>query len=152
MQHVFWNTIRSCLLYILVALIVLSCHPAFTSININADDNASSILSKYIILVFIILFATCFNARSMFSSKLVKTSWGIYILIAVYCVAAMAFFNSNLMVDDLRAIAICIVSIMIGWQMEFDKKNIIRLLLFFAIFSTFVGLMQVLRNVEVLKF
>lgn len=147
MRQLFRPQVYYIVLIILVALISLSSHPAIVEISRSSGLQSGTILSRYIILVFGALFVMCFNWNSMFRSKLVRESWGIFLFIIIAYILTYGIFNTKEMMNDLRSIAICIVAIMIGWQTCLDERRQRILLLSYAILTAYIGLMQVLVNV-----
>lgn len=147
MQSTFWIKARYVFLLLLAFLITISSHPVIVGISKGAGLTQGTILSKYIILVFGLLFVLCFNLRSMWQLKLIRKSWFVFMWILVFHLLAVAIFGTKTMLGDARSIAICLVAIMIGWQLEMEEKQYKFVLLFYAGLTVFVGLMQVLVNV-----
>lgn len=147
MQSTFWTNARRYVLLLLVFLITISSHPTIVEISKGAGLTQGTIMSKYIILVFGLLFVLCFNLRSMWQLKLIRKSWFVFMWILVFHLLTVAIFGTKTMLGDARSIAICLMAIMIGWQLEMEKKQYRFVLLFYAGLTVFVGLMQVLVNV-----
>ena len=147
MKLSFWQTARYWMLLLLVFLITISSHPTVVDISRAAGMESGTILSRYIILVFAILFLMCFNMKSTFKPKLIRVSWFLWFLIVFFYLMTYSFFGKRSMMGDIRSIAICLIAIMIGWQMDLDRKRFQALLIAFAGLTLFVGLMQVLVNV-----
>lgn len=138
---------RFLVLLLLVILITMSSHPLIVRMSNNAGMDSGTILSRYIILAFVVLFLMCFNLKSILTSKIIRISLACYLLVFVSFLATYSAFGKNTMVSDIRSIGICLCAIMIGWQLNLDEKDINRILLVFASMTLFVGLMQVLTNV-----
>lgn len=51
------------------------------------------------------------------------------------------------MMSDVRSIAICLVAIMIGWQLNLGEKELHHILLIYSVMTLFVGMMQVVSNI-----
>ena len=143
----FWYKARYWVLLLLVLLITLSCHPTIVDMSKAAGMKSGTILSRYIILVFAGLFGMCLNVKSMLRSKIVRVSWVLWIWIVVYYLITFATFGKRAMMGDVRSIAISLVAIMIGWQLDLDKKELWVLLIAFSGLILFAGLMQVFTNV-----
>lgn len=141
------SRIRFFVLLLLLFLIVISFHPVIVNIGRGAGLSHGSILSRYIILVYGVLFVFCLNVKSMLKPRLIRVCWGIYFVIGLYFIITLGFFGSTTMMEDVRSIAICLVAIMIGWQLDLNDKQYKTLLLFFSLTAVFVGLMQVFMNV-----
>ncbi|MBO4403652.1 MAG: hypothetical protein J5792_08305 [Bacteroidales bacterium] len=108
---------------------------------------AGTILSDEILKVFVLLFAMCINIRSFLRSGVIVSSWVIYFIITVFFMLVVSYYNNMVMLDDLRAIAICLVSTMIGWQLVLSEKKMRFMLLFYAVCIGYVTYMQVTTNV-----
>ena len=147
MQLTFWHRARYWVLLLLVLLITLSCHPTIVDLSKAAGMESGTILSRYIILVFAGLFVMCLNVKSMLKPKLVLTSWMFWLWIVVYYLITFAAFGNRSMMGDVRSIAICLVAIMIGWQLDLDEKKLRILLIAFSGLILFAGLMQVFTNI-----
>ena len=147
MQHTFWYKIRCWALLLLIFLVTISSHPTVISMSRAAGMESGTVLSRYIVLVFAGLFLMCFNVKLMFKSKIVRTSWLLWALIVLYYLITYSLFGKKTMMSDVRPIAMCLVAIMIGWQLDLDEKWLRIILILFAGLTLFVGLMQVFVNV-----
>ena len=147
MQLTFWHKARYWVLLLLVFLITISSHPTIVDISRAAGMERGTILSRYIILVFAGLFLMCLNVKSMLKPKMIRACWFMWVWIVVYYLITFAAFGSKSMMGDIRSIAICLVAIMIGWQLDLDEKKLKILLIAFSGLVLFVGLMQVFVNV-----
>lgn len=147
MQLTFWHKARYWVLLLLVFLITISSHPFIVERSRAAGMESGTILSRYIILVYAILFVMCFNFKSMLQPKTVRVCWLLLLLVFLYYLITFSLFGRRIMLNDIRSILICLLAIMIGWQMDLDKKRFYLLLLVFAGLTLFVGLMQVVTNV-----
>ena len=83
----------------------------------------------------------------MLTSKVVRHLLLIYIFIVVSHLAIFSFFDEYSMFSELRAIGMCLVSIMIGWRLNLDEKKLHTFFIIFSILSLFIGLMQVTQNI-----
>ena len=142
-----WHKARYWVLLLFVFLITFSSHPVIVYMSQAAEMKNGTILSRYIILVFAGLFVMCLNVKSMLKSKVVLTSWLIWIWIVLYYLITFSVFGKKEMIGDVRSIAISLIAIMIGWQLDLDEKKLRILLIAFSGFILFVGLMQVFTNV-----
>lgn len=147
MKLTFWEQLRYLMLLLLVALITISSHPTIVEMSRNAGMESGTILSRYIILVFAALFLLCFNVKSMLKPKVVQVSIVVVVFIVLDYLITFSAFGTRSMMGDIRAIAICLVAIMIGWQLNLDDKRYRFLLFAFSILILFVGLMQVFVNI-----
>ena len=146
MQLTFWQKARYWVLLLLVFLFIISVHPTIVSMSRNAGLGSGTILSRYIIVLFGAVFVMCFHFQSIMRAKLMRVSLVIYSLILFYYLITWALFGERSMMSDVRAVAICLVAVMIGWQLDLDEKKINVLLMFFAGLTIYVGLQQVFTN------
>ena len=147
MQFTFWQRARYWVLLLLLLLITISSHPVIVDMSRAAGLESGTILSRYIIIVFAGLFLMCFNMKSMLKPIIVRTCWLLYAFLVVCYLITFATFESNAMMSDVRSIGICLVAIMIGWQLELDETRFKVLLSAFAGMTLFVGLMQIMTNI-----
>lgn len=147
MKTTFWQKARFLVLLLLVVLITISSHPVIVDVSRSAGLESGTILSRYIIMVFAGLFLMCLNMKSMFKPKLIKTCWLIYAFLVIWYLITFATLESNAMMSDVRSIGICLVAIMIGWQLDLDERRFKTLLIAFAGMTLFVGLMQIMTNI-----
>ena len=148
--NILWKYGRFGVLLLLVFLITISSHPFVTDISDSEGIQSGTFLSRYIILVFGALFVLTFNYfnfKSYFKSKTLIVSWIALVLIFLYYLITASFFGTKNMMEDGRAILISVAAIMIGWEMNLDKKQLYFILLAFAGLTLYVGLMQIIMNI-----
>ena len=145
-----WKYGRFGVLLLLVFLITISSHPRVMDISSSEGIRTGTFLSRYIILVFGALFILTFNYfnfKSYFRSKTLMVSWVALIFIFLYYLITASFYGTKNMMDDGRAILVSVGAIMIGWEMNLDKKQLYFILLAFAGLTLYVGVMQVITNI-----
>ena len=147
MQITFLHRARYWLLLFLVFLITISSHPAIVNISRAAGKEQGTILSSYIILVFGVLFILCFNFQSMMRARIVRRLLILLLWMVLWLLMTMAIFGSRTQTGEIGSIGVCLVAIMIGWQLQMGEKQYKRVLIFFSGLIVFVGMMQVLTNV-----
>lgn len=147
MQITFWQKARYWVLLLLIGLLTIAFHPSIIDAGKEAGLESGNILSPYIVMVFLVLFVMCLNVREILRNKTIRVSLFIVLFIFLNYMIVAAFFGKRAMMGDLRAIGICIVAMMIGWQMDLDKKRFDISILFFAGLITLMGLFQVTMNV-----
>ena len=135
------------LLLLLVLLMTVSSHPTIVDMSRRAGMESGTILSRYITVVFALLFISCINLKSMLKPYQVRVFLFIFIAICWFFFLSWAVFGKRTMMTDVRSIAICIASVMIGWEMNLDKKKFSYLVLAFSLLTLYAGLMQVFRNI-----
>lgn len=147
MRLTFWQKARYWLLLLIITLITVAFHPTIIDMGKEAGLESGNILSPYIVMVFLLLFGMCFNLKEIFKNKVIRVSLFIVLFIFVYFLITVAAFGRRTMISDLRSIGICLVGMMIGWQMNLDETRYKVALLLFAGLITMMGLFQVTMNV-----
>lgn len=135
------------LLVLLAVLVALSSHPTIVDLSRSAGIEKGSILSRYIIVVFIFLFLLCFGWKEITKSKQIRIYSFFVIWILVFSVFTMGFFSDNKLFGEVRALVICLVALSIGWQLRLSEIQMRIVLLVYAIGALYVGFMQVTNNV-----
>lgn len=143
MKNVFWQNIRYYLLLALAIIIVVAFHPYIINMGKSAGLRTGNILSPYISLLFVILFAVSVNIKSMLTSKVVRHLLVVYFFIVVAHLGVFAFFDETSMFNEVRSIGMCILAIMIGWRLNLDKKKLTTFIILFSLLSIVIGLVQV---------
>lgn len=147
MKSVFWQNIRYYLLLALAIIIIVAFHPYVIDMGKSAGLRTGNVLSPYISLLFVALFAVSINIKSMLASNVVRHLLVIFIFIVVAHLAAFSFFDESSMFSELRAIGMCLIAIMIGWRINLDDKRLHTFLIVFSLLSLFIGLVQVTQNI-----
>ncbi|MBR5736513.1 MAG: O-antigen ligase family protein [Bacteroidales bacterium] len=140
------STIRDVLLYILLFLTAISYHPTIMRMSRYAGYESGTILSRYIVLLFLVVFVLSFSVYTIKSCKLVRIYLIWFVIIAIVAVIVQALFKNRSMVSELRTFLMVFGSIMIGYNLKADNKKIATILLVFSVTTLFSGLMQVLVN------
>lgn len=133
-----------CLLAILVAF---SSHPYIVDISRDAGMEKGSILSRYIVLVFILLFALCFSWSDLIKSKIIRIYSLFLIWIFLFSLITIAFFSDGKLFGEIRSLVICLIALAIGWRLDLDDSKIRNLLLVFSISTLYIGFAQVFTNI-----
>lgn len=146
-RYAIWQKTRFFVLLLLIALIAVAFHPTIIARSKAAGMESGNILSRYIVLVFLVLFVLCLDFKRMLSLKFIQISWLIFGCIALSLLGTLAFFGSTTILSYLRSIGICLVAVMIGWQIDVDNLKFKRLLLFFSGATLTIGILNVFINV-----
>ena len=147
MQLTFWQKARYWVLLLIIALITVAFHPIIIDTGKEAGLESGNILSPYIVMVFLLLFVMCFNIKDILKNKVIRVSLFIVLFIFVYYMFTRAAFGKRSMMGDLRSIGICLVGMMIGWQMNLDETRYKVALLLFAGLISLMGFFQVTMHV-----
>lgn len=145
-----WKYGRFGVLLLLVFLVTISSHPIVMDISSSVGIESGTFLSRYIILIFGVLFVLTFkyfDFKSYFRSRTIVVSWVTLIFIFLYSLITISFYGSTNMMEDGRAIMMSVAAIMIGWGLNLDRKRLYIILLAFAGLTLYVGLMQVMMNI-----
>lgn len=147
MHLTFWQKARYWVLLLIIALITVAFHPIIIDTGKEAGLESGNILSPYIVMVFLLLFGMCFNIKDILKNKVIRVSLFIVLFIFVYYMFTRAAFGKRSMMGDLRSIGICLVGMMIGWQMNLDETRYKVALLLFAGLISLMGFFQVTMHV-----
>lgn len=145
-----WKYGRFGVLLLLVFLVTISSHPIVMDISSSVGIESGTFLSRYIILIFGVLFVLTFkyfDFKSYFRSRTIVVLWVTLIFIFLYSLITISFYGSTNMMEDGRAIMMSVAAIMIGWGLNLDRKRLYIILLAFAGLTLYVGLMQVMMNI-----
>ncbi len=143
----FWKSLRYLVLLYLVFLFAYASHPDIIASSRMSGIESGTILSDNILKIFALLFVMCLNIRSFLKSRVIVSSLVLFFIIIVFFMLAVSRYGTSTMMVDVRSIAICLVSVMVGWQLELSEKRIRFLLFFYAICIGYVTYMQVTKNV-----
>lgn len=135
------------LLCILAVLDALTIHPVIVQMGLAAGLKQGSILTPFFIAGFVAAFVISLIKSSFLQSRYIKKSVVTLFFIALTYGIVFALFDNSYLEGDLRAIGICVVAAIIGYESRLTENNYSVLLLVFATSVTFVGLMQVLTNI-----
>ena len=138
-----YSTIWFCGLIGLTLLLTFSYHP---SIMLEGEDalEKGTVLTKYINLLFIVIWLLKFNLNKWLQSKIIRLSFVIILICLFTSLLTMSIFGRR--ISDNRAIIISVVALLIGWQADFSKKAFVVMLLLYSISAIFVGMSQVFVN------
>ena len=138
-----YSTIWFCGLIGLTLLLTFSYHP---SIMLEGEDalEKGTVLTKYINLLFIVIWLLKFNLNKWLQSMIIRLSFVIILICLFTSLLTMSIFGRR--ISDNRAIIISVVALLIGWQADFSKKAFVVMLLLYSISAIFVGMSQVFVN------
>lgn len=140
------DKIRYFFLYLLIVLIALYSHPTIMEMSRSAGLEQGTILSRYIMIVFILLFLFSLDIPRIWKSRwLRRLLWMLFAIIVTALLLLVA--KSTRMIGDVRAIGICVAAVLVGWQLNLSEKHLDFVLLLFCLMLMYVGLMQVVTNI-----
>lgn len=143
----FWGNLRYLVLLYLIFLFAYASHPSIIESSRMLGMEAGTILSDDILKIFALLFVMSLNIRSLLKSGVIVSSFIIFFIIIVFFMLVVSRYDKFTMLGDLRSIAICLVSVMIGWQLELSERKMRFLLFFYAVCIGYVTYLQVTTNV-----
>ncbi len=143
----FWNNLQFLTLLVLVCLITYASHPDVLSLSHDAGMVSGTFLSKRIIYTFVLLFLMCVNVRSWLMSKTIVAYFVLCVMVFIGVLITDALFNSHTMLNDLRYIGMCLMAVMIGWQMNVSEKKLRWVVFVYAAMLSYVTYMQVQLNI-----
>lgn len=132
---------------LLVVLFALSSHPTIVEISKAAGFEQGTILSKYINLLFAGLLVLSFSWDAFKRSVFIRIMTVLVAIAALSGLMTYTFFLSTKMVSEIRALIICLGSVIIGWNLKADWKRLKILMIVFSLSVVYVSLMQVYMNV-----
>lgn len=139
--------IQISLLYVIVFFMAVSYHPVVVGASKSLELESGTLLSRYILILFVVLFAVSIIKMPRIKAKfLLKSSIWLIILFIVSMIVS-AIFNNQDMLSELRSIAIIIASIVIGWTVGLSQRQLSVCLYIFGITALFSGLSQVFSNI-----
>ena len=138
--------LRYMLLAVLLLLIAFSYHPAIAEMGRAAGMESGTILSKYVRIVFLLLFAVSVTF-SFWKDRFMRGFTILLVLIALTAFLIWAIIENHRMVNTLKDMVLCYLAVIIGWKLHPTRLVLEKILLFFSVAIFFCGFMQVLQNV-----
>lgn len=139
--------IQISLLYSVVFLMAVSYHPAVVGASRSVGLESGTLLSRYIFILFVALFAVSITRMPRIRAKfLLKSSVWLFVILIVGLIVS-AVYNNQGMLLDLRSIAIILASILIGWASDLSHRQLSICLFIFGFTALFSGLSQVFSNI-----
>lgn len=138
---------RNILLYLLLIVSAISYHPAIVRLSHLAGYESGTILSRYIVYLFMAVFALSFNWYPFKKSKVIYRYVLWLITILVFALLVWALFNCKVMIHDIRTFVIVFGAIMIGYDIGIEDRRLEYIILAFSIPVLFSGIMQVMVNI-----
>lgn len=135
------------ILCLLAVLVAFSSHPYIVDISRGAGMEKGSILSKYIVLVFVMLFVLCFNWVDITKSKTIRVYFLFIIWIFLFSLITISLFSDNKLFSEIRSLLICLAALTVGWRLEMEDSKIRVLLLVYSISTLYIGFAQVFTNI-----
>lgn len=145
----FIASFRDIALLVMLFAIGVSYHPIIVGMSRAAGYDNGTILSRYILLLFVGVFGLSLVSTdlSVNRSKTIRTSIVWILVTAIVGLLAMAIFNNKQVVGDVRSLVIVLAAIVIGWKLNPSRKMLYALFLSFAGSVLFSGLSQVMINI-----
>ena len=138
---------RDILLYLLFVLCGVSYHPIIVRMSHVAGFERGTILSRYIMLLFAVVFLLSINLSLFKRSGFIRSVVFLLAIIFVFALIVASVFGNKGMIGDFRTLLFVLGVIMIGFDLQLDKKKFITLILAFCVPVLYSGLMQVLMNI-----
>lgn len=139
--------VQYALLYMLLFLMPISYHPIIMRMSEAAGYESGTILSKYVLVLFAILFLVSVLRAPNSIPSLLSKYLGWTALIAFSGIVLYLFYQNNGLITILRTFFIVFASIYIGWTIKLDRKHLTWILMVFSLTTLFSGLMQVFINI-----
>lgn len=139
--------IQNILLYGIVLLMAVSYHPVIVSASRGAGLESGTLLSRYILILFVALFVVSLPLMPRIRPRLLVSSVIWLFVIFFVGIFVSAIYNKHEMLSDLRSIAIVIASILVGWTVRVSRRQLSFILFIFGLTALFSGLSQVFSNI-----
>lgn len=140
-------SIQYLLLYFIVFVMAISYHPAIVRASSAAGIESGTILSRYILVLFVLLFLVSLFRIPREKCSLINIYLLLSFLVFFFSLLIVARYDNREMFSSLRAILIAFASVIVGWTLDPSEKQIQRIVLVFGITVVFTGLMQVFTNI-----
>lgn len=140
-MHSHLNDFCFILLQILILLIVFSFHPMIN--DLSEVLTKGTVLSKYIIIVFVVLLILLFNIKSVFKSKEICYSFLLAILFFLSLLLSSSFFDIDVF-GNIRALIIPLLAIVVGWQINLSNRQYRFTIYVFILSVLYVILSQIM--------
>ena len=141
-----FSAIRDVLLYVLLFVTAISYHPTIINMSRIAGYESGTILSRYIVMLFGVVFLLSISISAVRKSSLIRSFFVFIAIITVVALLVQAFYRNSDMIHELRSFAIVFGSIMIGFNLQMNRRKFVFIALVFCITVLFSGIMQVLVN------
>ncbi len=125
----------------------ISNHPAIVSISAASEIERGTILSRYILIIFAVLFLISLFRIPQPLCPILKRFILYFFLIFTIGLFIYAIYNNQDMLSSLRMFLIVFASIFIGWTLTPSKHQLSILLLVFGGTVIYSGLMQITTNI-----
>lgn len=145
-----FNLLRSIqlfLLFILLFLAAIAYHPVIMQMSRAAKLDSGTVLSRYILAVFIVLFALCFTIRFFQQSRFLRRYAVLLVIVGVVALSIYAFISKTTMITETRTLFISLAAIIIGWKLDLSDKELRSVVFVFGLVTLFSGVMQVMINI-----
>lgn len=143
----FLRFLQIALLYVLAFLMAVAYHPIVVSASRNAGLETGTLLSRYILILFVILFIVSITRMPRVKPTLLLESIFWLFIILLFSLFVSAIYNNQEMFSSLRSIAIIIASILVGWTVNLSYRQFSLFLIIFSLTALFSGLSQVFTNI-----
>lgn len=143
----FISIVQRIVLYMLLFIMAISYHPSIVRMGVTTGLESGTVLSKYILALFAILFFLSIFRVPRYKSKLLVTYAVLIAIIFVTGLIVKVAYNNNEMLAELRSVFIIFVSVFIGWTIGENRITISSTLLVFGLSTLFSGVSQVFTNI-----
>ena len=136
-------------LVVLVLTIGISYHPTIVNMSRMAGLESGTILSRYIVLLFVGIFVLSLFSKgfAFIRSNIIRTILIWMLIIGAVGMLALALFDNSEMLGDLRSLIVVFGTMVIGWNLRITRKFLYVLFFSFAISVFYSGLMQIIINI-----
>lgn len=143
-MRVAFRNIKLIALTILILLLIFSYHPYVLS---TITDSGGSILSRYVMLMFIILFILTFRLGVIIKSKVIITLFLLIFFFAIKLSLTILWgFNINV-VNAIRPLIITAMAISIGWNLKLSVRELTFFVILYSLGVLVISIQNVLIHI-----
>ena len=141
--------LKNCALVVLLLAIGVAYHPTIIRMSRAAGYESGTILSRYIVILFCVVFALSLftPGLSLLKSKVIRTTLFSFLLIGVTGLITIAFFDNSHVIADLKSLIIVFGAMIIGIRLTPSRHLLYILFLTFSAGIVFSGVSQVMVNI-----
>lgn len=143
------ESLKDIALFILLLAIGVSYHPTIIRLSRLAGYESGTILSKYILLLFGVVFILSIISKgfSFFRSRVMRVMAVMILLVGIVGLAAFAFFDNSSMMGDVTSLVIVFGAMIIGWGLMPSRRSLYLLFFAFIVSILFSAIFQVIVNI-----
>lgn len=142
-----YSNFKYLILIVFSFLLVFSFHPSIMKLD-EYTGNIINPFSKYINIVFCILFIINTNKiKLLIKCPLIRDYMLIMSMVLIYAALTAVFIGNKFIWWEVRSLTMCLVAIIIGFNLNISDKQMSNLLTIYAVSGLIVGISIVMTNI-----